>query len=97
MVYVLFKDRIEKVLLYIIHLYQNAFVKGRTIFDAVRMIDNVMVFMELMGCGGMSAFNFEKAFDSLSFQFKSLESICGLCLIQGKNRKKFHAVVHFWT
>ena len=34
--------RLEKVLLEVIHFNQNAFVKGRTIFDAVRTIDDVI-------------------------------------------------------
>ena len=70
------QKRLEKVLPYII-LDQNAFVKGRTIFDAVRTIDDTMSVTELMGYEGiMSAIDFEKAFDSLSleFLFKSLES-----------------------
>ena len=34
--------RLEKVLPEVIHFNQNAFVKGRTIFDAVRTIDHVI-------------------------------------------------------
>ena len=34
--------RLEKMLPEVIHLNQNAFVKGRTIFDAVRTIDDVI-------------------------------------------------------
>ena len=34
--------RLEKVLPYIIHANQNAFVKGRSIFDALRTIDDVV-------------------------------------------------------
>ena len=34
--------RLEKVLPYIIHADQNAFVKGRSIFDALRIIDDVV-------------------------------------------------------
>ena len=41
--------RLEKVLPYIIHRDQNAFVKGRTIFDAVRTINDVMDFTEKKG------------------------------------------------
>ena len=37
----------DKVLLQIIHHNQNAHVKGRTIFDAVRTIDDVISFMAL--------------------------------------------------
>ena len=52
-------------------------MKGRTIFDAVRTINDVMDFTEMKGCKGiMSAVDFEKAFDSLrlDFLFKSLET-----------------------
>ena len=69
--------RLEKVLPYIIHHNQNAFVKGRTILDAVRTINDVLDFTELKGYQGiLTAIDFEKAFDSLSrdFLFKSLES-----------------------
>ena len=62
--------RLEKVLPYIIHRDQNAFVKGRTIFDAVRTINDVVDFTEMKGCKGiMSAVDFEKAFDSLRLDF----------------------------
>ena len=69
--------RLENVLPYIIHHNQNAFVKGRTIFDAVRTINDVLDFTELKGYQSiLTAIDFEKAFDSLSwdFLFKSLES-----------------------
>ena len=49
---------------------------ARTIFDAVRTINDVMDFTEMKGCKGiMSVVDFEKAFDSLrlDFLFKSLE------------------------
>ena len=68
--------RLEKVLPYIIHHDQNAFVKGRTIFDAVRTVNDVLDFTEMKGFKGiMSAIDFEKAFDSLrlNFLYKSLE------------------------
>ena len=41
--------RLEKVLLHIIHHDQNVFVKGRTIFDAVRTITDVMEFYGIEG------------------------------------------------
>ena len=67
--------RIEKVLPYIIHYDQNAFVKGRTIFDAARTISDVMDFTKARGYKGiMTAIDFEKAFDSVNFLLKSLES-----------------------
>ena len=59
--------RLEKILPHIIHHDQNAFVKGRTIFDAVRTINDVMEFTALRDYQGiMTAIDFEKAFDSLS-------------------------------
>ena len=51
-------------------------MKGRTIFDAFRTVNDVMDFTEMNGCKGiMSAIDFEKASDSLrlDFVFKSLE------------------------
>ena len=68
--------RLEKVLPYVVHHDQNPFVKGTTIFDAVRTISDSMDYTEMKGYEGqMSVIDFEKAFDSLSldFLFKSLE------------------------
>ena len=51
-------------------------MKGRTIFDAVRTVNDVLDFTEMKECKGiMSAIAFEKAFDSLrlNFLFKFLE------------------------
>ena len=63
---------------YIIHYDQNAFVKGRTIFDAVsRTVSDVMDFTKARGYKGIiTAIDFEKAFDSVNWNFllKSLES-----------------------
>ena len=69
--------RLEKVLPYVIRHNQNAFVKGQTIFYAVRTINDVLDFTELKGYQGiLTAIDFEKAFDlsSRDFLFKSLES-----------------------
>ena len=69
--------RLENILPHIIHYDQNAFVKGRTIFDAVRTITDVMEFTKMRGYQGiMTAIDFEKAFDSLNWKFisRSLES-----------------------
>ena len=45
-------------------------MKGRTNFDAVRTINDVVDFTEMKGCKGvMSAVDFEKAFDSLRLDF----------------------------
>ena len=62
---------------HIIHYDQNAFVKGRTIFDAVRTINDVIDFTKLKNYRGiLTAIDFEKAFDSLNWDFllKSLET-----------------------
>ena len=69
--------RLEKVLPDIIHYDQNAFVKGRTIFDATRTISDVMDFTKAKDYKGIiTAIDFEKAFDSVNWNFlsKSLES-----------------------
>ena len=64
--------RLDKVLPHIIHYDQNTFVKGRTIFDAVRTISDVMEFAKMRDCQSiMTAI----AFDWLNWNFllKSLE------------------------
>ena len=66
---------------HIIHYDQNAFVKGRTIFDATRAISNMMDFTKARDYKGtciMTAIDSEKAFDSVNWNFlsKSLESFC---------------------
>ena len=59
--------RMDKVLLQIIHHKRNAYVKGRTIFYAVRTIDDVISFMALKNISSlMIAVDFEKAFDSVN-------------------------------
>ena len=64
--------RLENVLPEIIHFDHSAFVKGRTIFDAIRTIDDGI---EHTINGDISeiivALDFEKAFDSLNFNFLS--------------------------
>ena len=62
--------RLEKVLPYLIHPNQNAFVKGRSIFDAIRTIDDIVDDTKRNSWSGiMIAIDFEKAFDTLDFQF----------------------------
>ena len=62
--------RLEKVLPEIIHSNQNVFVKGRSIFDAIRTIDDVMEYTrEKKLARILVAIDFEKAFDTLSFNF----------------------------
>ena len=69
--------RLEKILPDIISTDQYAYIKGRTIFDAARTIDDIMEYTKLTKTSGiMTAFDFEKAFDSISWTFliKTLES-----------------------
>ena len=63
--------RLEKVLPEVINFNQNAFVKGRTIFDSVRTIDDVIEYARYKDIPGiLVAIDFEKAFDWLnSIQF----------------------------
>ena len=56
----------DKVLLQIIHHNQNAHVKGRTIFDAVRTIDDVISFMALKN---ISSLMIVIDFDSVNWNF----------------------------
>ena len=54
----------------VIHPDQNAFVKGRSIFDAVRTIDDLVDFTKQKDVPGiLVAIDFEKAFDTLNFNF----------------------------
>ena len=69
-------SRLEKVLSDLISADQCAYVKGRNVFDAVRTIGDIMDYTKLSNLPGlMVTINFEKAFDSLSwnFLFKVLE------------------------
>ena len=62
--------RLEKVLPDIIHYNQCAYVKGRTIFDAVRTIEDVMEFSERYNLEGrMICIDCKKAFDTVSRDF----------------------------
>ena len=54
----------------IIHFNQNAFVKGRTIFDAIRTIEDVVEYTKQKGLSGiLLAVDFEKAFDTLNINY----------------------------
>ena len=67
--------RLQKVLRKLIHFNQNAYVKGRTILDAVRTIDDILDYTERYNIKGMLvAIDFQKAFDSVTrgFMFKVL-------------------------
>ena len=67
--------RLHKVLPKIIHFNQNAYVKGRTILDAVRTIDDILEYTERNKIQGLLvAIDFQKAFDSVNriFMIKAL-------------------------
>jgi len=69
--------RLETVLPNIIHYNQCAYVKGRTIFDAIRTVDDVMEFTERYNINAkMICIDFKKAFDTVSrdFLFKTLDA-----------------------
>ena len=52
------------------HENQCAYVKGRTIFDAIRSINDVMEYTKLYNIPGlMTTFYFKKAFDSLNWRY----------------------------
>ena len=52
------------------HHSQNAFVKGRSILDAVRTINDILEFEKRNNRNGiLVAIDFEKAFDSLNRKF----------------------------
>ena len=54
----------------IIQADQYAYIKGRTIFDAIRTIDDIMEYTKIQQLSSlMVAFDFGKAFDSLSWSF----------------------------
>ena len=54
----------------VIHPSQNAFVKGRSIFNAITTIDDIVDYTKRNSWSGfMIAIDFEKAFDTLDFQF----------------------------
>ena len=60
--------RLEKTLPTIIHYNQNAYVKGRTMFDAARTIDDILDFCKAENESAiLTTLDFEKAFDSLKW------------------------------
>ena len=62
--------RLQKVVGEIIHFNQNAYVKGRTILDAVRTIDDILEYTERKNISGLLvAIDFQKAFDSIKRNF----------------------------
>lgn len=64
---------LEKVLPNLIHPNQNVFIKGRSIFDAVRSMDDIVGCLKRIGWSGiLVAIDFEKAFNTLNFDFLNL-------------------------
>ena len=61
--------RLETVLPNIIHYNQCAYVKGRTIFDAIRTVDDMMEFTERYNNAKMICIDFKKSFDTVSWDF----------------------------
>ena len=75
--------RLQKVLGEVIHFNQHAYVKGRTILDAVRTIDDILEYTERKNISGiLVAIDFQKAFDSInrSFMIKALSFFLNLVL-----------------
>ena len=71
--------RLERVLPSIIHFNQCAYVKGRTIFDAVRTVQDILEYTERFKINGkLVAIDFKKVFDSESreFLFRTLSAAC---------------------
>ena len=68
--------RVEPLLPDLIHHNQNAFIRGRSIFDAVRTFDDVLEYAKITNKSGiLVTIDFEKAFDSLNhtYLFKVLQ------------------------
>ena len=62
--------RLRDVLPDIVHHNQNVYVKGKSIFDVVRAIDDILEFTEIEKIQGlMVAIDFKKAFDSVNRNF----------------------------
>ena len=59
--------RLESTLPFLIHHSQNNFIKGRSIFDAIRRIDDILEYAKRNSRTGiLVAIDFEKAFDHLT-------------------------------
>jgi len=62
--------RLESILPFLAHHSQNAFIKGISIFDAIRTIDDILEYAKKNNRPGiLAAIDFEKAFDSLNRTF----------------------------
>ena len=70
--------RLESILPKLIHPNQNGFIKGISILDGVRTLEDILEFAKLTDQSGiLLAIDFEKAFDSLNHHFllKVLEKL----------------------
>ena len=62
--------RLQTVLPKLIHHNQDAYVKGRTINDAIKTIDDILVYTERYGINGQNASSgFSESFDSVNTNF----------------------------
>jgi archaellin len=62
--------RLQRVIPNIVHLDQSGYIKGRFIGDNIRTITDIIEFTSLKNMPGIIAFlDFEKAFDSISWNF----------------------------
>ena len=63
-------NRIKKCMHSVIHHSQTAYIKGRSIGDNIRLIDDILSYTEEEDVSGiLLSIDFEKAFDSLSWDF----------------------------
>ena len=73
--------RLEPILPEIVHHNQNGFIKGKSIFDVVRTIDDILELAETTNRSGiLVAIDFEKAFNSLYHSFLFLQWIKTFCI-----------------
>ena len=62
--------RLETIFPELVHHNQNGFVKGRSFFDAVRMIDDLLELAQITNKSGiLVAIDFKKAFDSIYLSY----------------------------
>ena len=59
--------RLESILPFLVHHSQNVFIKGRSVFDVIRTIDDILEYAKRNSRTGiLVTIDFEKAFDSLN-------------------------------
>ena len=80
--------RLEPILPSLIHHSQTAFIKGTSVFDAVRTIDDTLEYAKKKNRSGiLIAIDFEKAFDSLNRK----------CLLKVLQKYDFGTYLIQWT